>query len=135
MLRNQRGHIDTQFPAFVLGFILTVAVAHLLSRVEAAATAQMIAVWAMLGLALLVFVVGFIINVASLSYPESPFNKHSPPLGWGIMVAGVCGYAAWKLHATAHQAVFWTVAVEGGLSLIWSAVAQVIGSRMGVGEP
>ena len=95
---RQTGYMDNQMPPILIGILLVVPVVNYVATAGPMTGLSAAVVYLVVVLAFASFSWGIYLNIDSLRYPESPFNKHTSPVVIGVLVAGCLGYSAWTLR-------------------------------------
>jgi len=97
---NQAGYMDMQMTPAMIGVVLTLVVAGMITSPDADAERNLLKLGIFLVLATGALLYGFAMHIYCLGYPESPFNKHSSPLFMTPLCAGPLAFVAYKFYKT-----------------------------------
>lgn len=128
--------MDNQMPPILIGIVLDVAVVNYVATAGQMTGLSEFGVYLVVLLAFACFSWGIYLNMESLRYPESPFNKHTSPVFVAVMVGGCLGYSAWTVRGATLDGLVYVFAA--GALAAFAAMALTLrqkhrnGSRSGL---
>ena len=100
-LNNQHGYMDAQFGPALIGAVMMLLLASMVTDPEFNLEKDLLRFSIFLLLATAALLYGFAMHVHCLGYPESPFNKHTSPPVMTLICAGPLAFAAYRFYRAA----------------------------------
>ena len=125
--RREEGYINIQLPPVILGVIILLGIAHLLTNPDFSSSVPSYLPYLVVVFALSLFGLGIFLTMQTWKYPESPFNQHTSPLAMFGIIFSSLAYAMWQLSGPQYDTLFY---VLGG-----GVIAAVIAALYMLGAP
>jgi hypothetical protein len=90
--------MDAQMMPVLIGVILLFVVIGQLNSPEFDMNEKLYQFIGTLAFATLAVIYGYVMHLIAMSYPESPFNKHTSPVFMVLLCAGICIFCAWQFY-------------------------------------